>query len=194
MTSDGPVRDAGEKAVQKDEQPPLGRENDLATRLLRTVENDLGNCLRGHGVSERLPALGAVVEDMIREFRRRVTGADHGDLDPRAPELDAERIRERVEGVLARAISTRHGKGALPDDGGNINNEATPSAPHAGERRLCAGERTEDVDGEEPLEVAAGNALDGSVESEAGVVDEDVDAAVSAFDLPHRRPRGARRR
>lgn len=102
---------------------------------------------------------------------------DDDDVDVEGGELHAQRVGERLDGVLRGVVPAAERGGEAPAHGGDVDDGAAAALAHARGDEAGEGGEAEDVD----VELAAGllerHVLDGAVGAVAGVVDEDVDAA-----------------
>lgn len=131
----------------------------------------------GRDLEEAGGVFGVWAEAGFGEFGEGAAGVDGGDGDVVGAEFHAEAATDEVDGGFGGAVEGEAGQGGLADDGGDIDDLAAALAFHVGDGGLGAVEEGEDVGVEEGLHVGRGDFVEAAVLAEAGVVDEDIEAA-----------------
>ena len=86
-------------------------------------------------------------------------------------------LREGLHGELGRAVDAEAGTGAVSADGGDVEDAAGAPGTHVGQHSAGHGEQAEHVGSVDRLDLLRRRLLDRSDQTEAGIVEQDVDGA-----------------
>ena len=111
----------------------------------------------------------------LAEVRDDQAGLDEDDVDAEALDLKAQRVADRLHGVLGRVVQPTAGEGEAAAHRADVDDLAAPLFTHPGEDELAHPDETEHVRLELAPHVLERHGLDGAGLAVAGVVDEHAD-------------------
>ena len=109
-----------------------------------------------------------------------VAGFDHGDGDAEAADLGAEGLGEALDGELGGGIEALPREAHDATDGAEVDDLATARLSHVGQHGLAEVDTAHEVGAHLEVYLLGGGELEGTADTHAGIVDEDVDAACLA--------------
>ncbi|GAA2152719.1 hypothetical protein GCM10010403_19650 [Glycomyces rutgersensis] len=127
--------------------------------------------------------VGAVA-GVLAELRGRLVlepglddaGLDHDHVDPELVDLHAQRVRERLQGVLGRVVPGAERQGDHAADRGDVHDRAPALLSHVRQDELHEPGRGDHVHLEQVAGLGQRHLLDRAVDHRARVVDQHVDA------------------
>ena len=150
----------------------LGRLRDGPVEVgVRPVGGGAGADRAGHRVAEAGPD-----EARLHDHDLHAEGAD----------LEAQRVRQRLDRVLARVVEPAAGEGQPAAHRGDVDDAARALRPHAGQHELAHAEQAEHVGLELAPGGVHGDRLHRARLAVAGVVDEHAHGALGLLHRGHR--------
>src|SRR5829696_2491137 len=129
--------------------------------------------------------VGAMFVDLIEapgggfaELGDDQAGLDHDDVDAEFLDLEAERVRERFNGVLGGVVDPATGEGELAAHRAQVDDLPGAGSSHTREDELAHPHQAEDVRLELPADAVHRDRLNRPALAVAGVVDQGTDGAV----------------
>ncbi len=122
-------------------------------------------------------------ERTTREVGPESAGLHDGDRDAKGREFAVERTAQSLDGAFGGRVVARSDRGDLRADRRDVDDGARPASAHPRQHGLDHRDRAEEVRLEKPTDIGIVALLDGGAVPVPGVVDQDVDAAESAFGL-----------
>jgi hypothetical protein len=153
----------------------------LAVQRLGALGQALGEVVVGAMAGELPHPAGSDVAELGPDE----AGLDEDDVDAEPPDLLAEGVGVGLQGVLGGVVPGAEGEGDLAAHGGDVDDRARALPAQVRQHELGQAGRAEQVDLELVAGLVEGDVLGGAVESEPGVVDQDVDPALPVEDRPH---------
>src|SRR5207253_2267707 len=144
------------------------------------VEGRVGRSAR----DEALDALdGRVAEAGLDRAR-----LDHDHVDTEGPHLEAERVAERLHGVLGGVVEGAAREREPPAHRGEVHDPAPALAAHTREDELGETDQAEDVGLELAAHLGHRDLLEGALLAVPGIVDQHADRTLGALDRLDRAP------
>ena len=190
-----------------DRQQPLDRRRDLgvgADDHPRSVALDRPQDDGGGAVGRQFQQFGErppLPLDLLRRCplgqtrtggngRGDAAGVHGGDADGRAGEFVPQRFREAAHGIFARGVSGLAGRGDEAEEARHVDDARRVACAQHRQEGTRHPHHAEEVDGEQPVEIGLVDHLERAADGDAGVVDEQVEAAVRGADVGRQRRDG----
>jgi len=113
----------------------------------------------------------------IKEVRAEIAWLDHCDVDTKRRQFAVQRFGQSFDRELGRAVDTKARRSTITADRRNIQNAARLLSPHLGQHGARDRQKPEDVCAIELLDLFRRRFFHGTEETEAGVIQKNVDAA-----------------